>query len=53
MTTIAKGGFRFANSLYLEAVLVAVVYARGLDLAQKVMRGCTNRKRSVIEHYLS
>lgn len=28
-------------------------YKRQIDLAQEVMRGCTNRKRSVIEHYLS
>lgn len=28
-------------------------YKRQIDLAQEIMRGCTNRKRSVIEHYLS
>lgn len=28
-------------------------YKRQIDLAQEVMRGCTSRKRSVIEHYLS
>ena len=33
--------------------IVLVEYKRQIDLAQEVMRGCTNRKRSVIEHYLS
>ena len=28
-------------------------YKRQIDLAKEVMRGCTSRKRSVIEHYLS
>lgn len=28
-------------------------YKRQIDLAQEIMRGCTNRKRTVIEHYLS
>uniref|UniRef100_UPI003FF08AE7 N-6 DNA methylase n=1 Tax=Alloprevotella sp. TaxID=1872471 RepID=UPI003FF08AE7 len=28
-------------------------YKRQIDLAQEVMRGCTSRKRSVIEHYLN